>query len=66
MFPSYRNQSANQLTGFFMMGILVVKGYHLTEATFKDVLKISFVPQFVNSHYKMHCKMIVLLTQILY
>ena len=29
MFPSYRNQSvdqANQLTGFYMMGTLVVKG----------------------------------------
>ena len=25
MFPSYRNQSANQLTGFYMMATLVVK-----------------------------------------
>ena len=34
MFPLYRNQSAdfsaNQLTGFYMMGTLVVKGLTLT------------------------------------
>ena len=37
-----------------------------TEETFKDVLKISFVTQFVNSRYEMYCEMGVLLIKILY
>ena len=38
----------------------------ITEAAFKDVLKISFGTLFVNSRYKMYWEMGVLLIQMLY
>ena len=37
-----------------------------TEAAFKDVLKMSFVTQFVNNRHEMYCEMDVLLIQMLY
>ena len=48
-----------------LVGFLDLQG-HFTEATFKDVLKVSFVTQFVNNRYEMYCEMGISLIQMLY